>query len=106
MTRNLTAIGPSHSALDALRTMAEGGFSHLPVIDDGNFTVSCRCEISNAWSWRVARRHALHSESGNLDRRLIDVLDFTKPFTFPAEKSVQQACRSMRGRKTRWRVRG
>ena len=35
MTRNLTTIGPSHSALDALRTMAEGGVRHLPVIDDG-----------------------------------------------------------------------
>ncbi|MBS0241186.1 MAG: CBS domain-containing protein [Proteobacteria bacterium] len=35
MTRNPITICPSASAIDALRTMNDGGFRHLPVVDDG-----------------------------------------------------------------------
>lgn len=100
MTRNPTTISPSDSAIDALRAMAEGGFRHLPVVDDGKIygVVSLR-DFKGMELEEFARRHATHSACGTLDRRLIDVLDCTKPFTLPGEKSVQQACRSMRRRK-------
>jgi CBS domain-containing protein len=35
MTRNPTHVEPSHDAADALRLMREGGFRHLPVVEDG-----------------------------------------------------------------------
>lgn len=35
MTRTLVSLAPSSHAIDALRLMCDGGFRHLPVIDDG-----------------------------------------------------------------------
>lgn len=35
MTRNPTTIAPSATVREALRVMMEGGFRHLPVVDDG-----------------------------------------------------------------------
>ena len=35
MTRNPTTIGPDETHQDALDRMLQGGFRHLPVIDDG-----------------------------------------------------------------------
>ncbi len=100
MTRNPTTISPRHSAIDALRAMAEGGFRHLPVIDDGKIygVVSLR-DFKGMELEEFARRHAVNAAGGTLDRRLIDVLDCTKPFTLPDVKSVQEACRSMRRQK-------
>jgi CBS domain-containing protein len=100
MTRNPTSISPSDSAINALHAMAEGGFRHLPVIDNGKIcgVVSLR-DFKGMEQEEFARRHAMDSAGGTLDRRLMDVLDCTKPFTLPGVKSVQQACRSMRRRK-------
>ena len=35
MTRNPVTIAPKSRAVDALRAMAEGGFRHVPVTEDG-----------------------------------------------------------------------
>lgn len=35
MTRNPTTILPDARAIDALRTMGEGGFRHVPVVENG-----------------------------------------------------------------------
>lgn len=35
MSRDPVTVGPDDSAIDALRAMNDGGFRHLPVIDDG-----------------------------------------------------------------------
>jgi CBS domain-containing protein len=35
MTRNPTTIHPAQRAIDALRIMSDGGFRHLPVIENG-----------------------------------------------------------------------
>jgi CBS domain-containing protein len=35
MTRNLATMGPTGSAIDALRLMHDGGFRHVPVVADG-----------------------------------------------------------------------
>jgi CBS domain-containing protein len=35
MTRNPDTMPPSHSAMDALRMMQDGGYRHVPVVDDG-----------------------------------------------------------------------
>ena len=33
MTPNPVTITPDHRAIDALRTMCDGGFRHVPVVD-------------------------------------------------------------------------
>lgn len=35
MTRNPVTITPQSRAIDALRAMADGGFRHIPVVEDG-----------------------------------------------------------------------
>jgi CBS domain-containing protein len=35
MTRNPAHIPPSHSAIEALRLMSDGGFRHVPLVDQG-----------------------------------------------------------------------
>ncbi len=35
MTRNPTSLGPQDRAIEALRLMNDGGFRHLPVVDQG-----------------------------------------------------------------------
>lgn len=35
MTRQPDAIGPGRSAIEALRQMQDGGYRHLPVVDNG-----------------------------------------------------------------------
>lgn len=35
MTRNPMTIPPEKRAIDALRAMADGGFRHLPIVEDG-----------------------------------------------------------------------
>jgi CBS domain-containing protein len=35
MTRDPVTIAPDRRAIDALRAMSEGGFRHLPVVEDG-----------------------------------------------------------------------
>ena len=36
-TKNPATLTPHDSAIDALRTMNDGGFRHLPIIDNGKF---------------------------------------------------------------------
>jgi CBS domain-containing protein len=35
MTRSPVSITPDHRAIDALRLMCDGGFRHVPVVEDG-----------------------------------------------------------------------
>lgn len=35
MTRNPDTIAPQRTAIDALRAMSDGGYRHLPVVEDG-----------------------------------------------------------------------
>jgi CBS domain-containing protein len=48
MTPNPIAITPENRAIDALRAMSDGGFRHLPVIEDGS-GASSRAVISRGW---------------------------------------------------------
>ena len=38
MTPNPVTITPENRAIDALRAMSDGGFRHLPVIEDGRIS--------------------------------------------------------------------
>jgi CBS domain-containing protein len=35
MTRNPYVVSPDHKAIDALRLMSDGGFRHVPVVENG-----------------------------------------------------------------------
>lgn len=100
MTRSPAAIGPSSSAIDALRAMIEGGFRHVPVIEDGRIHgVVSRGDFKGMELEEFARRQAGRATGATLDRRLSDVVGNAKPLTLSTHETVQEACRSMRRRK-------
>jgi CBS domain-containing protein len=35
MTRSPATLPPRHTAIDAMRVMRDGGFRHIPVVDNG-----------------------------------------------------------------------
>ena len=50
MTPNPVTITPESRAIDALRAMSDGGFRHLPVVENGKMSgASSRAPISRAW---------------------------------------------------------
>ena len=100
MTRNPTTIRPSQSAVDALRLMAEGGFRHVPVVDDGKIygIVSRRDFKGMELEW-FARRESASGAGGTLDRRLTDLIGIEEQLTLSDRETVEEACRSMRKRK-------
>ena len=49
MTPSPVTITPESRAIDALRTMSNGGFRHLPVVENGRIWGSCRAVISREW---------------------------------------------------------
>ena len=48
MTPNPVTITPDSSAIDALRAMSDGGFRHLPVVENGSI---CWCRLSRRLHW-------------------------------------------------------
>jgi len=63
MTRNPECIPPSQHALDALRTMSDGGFRHLPVTDAGRVV-----GIVSVGDFRSQEHARLDEETGFWER--------------------------------------
>jgi len=63
MTRSPNVVTPSHTAIDALRLMQDGGFRHLPVVDGGR--------VVGVVSWgdfRASEHDRLDTETGYWER--------------------------------------
>jgi CBS domain-containing protein len=100
MTRNPAVVGPKSSAIDALRVMAERDCRHVPVAEDATiYGVVSRRDLKGMELEEFVRRETGRATSAALDRRLTDVIGNAKPFTLSTDKTVQEACRSMRRRK-------
>ena len=56
MTPDPVAVRPQSRAIDALRAMNDGGFRHVPVLDDGRIWGSSRAGISAGLRLIVWRR--------------------------------------------------
>jgi CBS domain-containing protein len=63
MTRNPEAMLPSHTAIDALRLMHDGGFRHIPVVAAGRVV-----GIVSAMDFRSGEHARLDDETGFWER--------------------------------------
>ena len=97
MTRNPVTIAPKSRAVDALRAMAEGGFRHVPVTEDGIIKgVVSRGDLKGMeledFRWQQS---GPPRGSASAFRSLADVIKGRKPLAIAEEKQVQHACRGM-----------
>jgi CBS domain-containing protein len=63
MTRTPAHMGPTHTALDALRLMQDGGFRHVPVVDGGVVV-----GIVSVMDFRAQEHDRLDEENGFWER--------------------------------------
>lgn len=63
MTRDPAQLPPTHSAMDALRLMNDGGFRHLPVVDRGRLV-----GVVSYGDFHQHERARLDEESGIWER--------------------------------------
>jgi CBS domain-containing protein len=101
MTRNPVTVAPQSRAVDALRAMAEGGFRHVPVTEDGIIKgVVSRGDLKGMeledFRWQQC---GPPRGSSSAFRSLADVAEGRKPLAVAEEKQVQHACRGMWRRK-------
>jgi CBS domain-containing protein len=101
MTRKPVTITPKSRAIDALRAMAEGGFRHVPVTEEGTIKgVVSRGDIKGMefeefrWQYSGPQRG-----SGATFRTLSEVIEGRRPLVAAEDQTVQHACRSMWRRK-------
>lgn len=66
MTAKPATLSPAMTSLDALRLMREGGFRHVPVVDDDGRIVS----LISRGDFRGLEEARLDEESGLLERKL------------------------------------
>ena len=101
MTRDPVTFTANNRAVDALRSMADGGFRHVPVTDDGTIKgVVSRGDLKGMefeeFHWQDG---VLPIGTGGTIRSLLEMLEGRKPLVLGEDQSVRQACRCMRRRK-------
>ncbi len=62
MTKNPTTLGPKATAMDALLLLNDGGFRHLPVVDDGRVV-----GIVSRYDFRAKEQARLDDETGFME---------------------------------------
>jgi CBS domain-containing protein len=85
MTREPHTMPPGRTAIEALRLMHDGGFRHVPVVEDEILVALCRMATSAAWSttgWmsrrgfgsgllRLGAPHHLSRRAGEVGKRSV-----------------------------------
>jgi CBS domain-containing protein len=97
MTCAPITVTPKSRAIDALRAMAEGGFRHVPVTEDGSIRgVVSRGDLKGMeleeFRWEQA---GPPRGSGRSFRALGDIIRGRKPLVIGEDEAVQHACRGM-----------
>ena len=97
MTREPVTVTSKSRAIDALRAMADGGFRHVPVIEDGTIKgVVSRGDLKGMeleefrWEQLGPPRG-----SGRSFRALADIVRGRKPLVTGEDETVQHVCRDM-----------
>jgi CBS domain-containing protein len=101
MTFNPVTIAPKSRAVDALRAMAEGGFRHVPVIEDGVIKGVVSCGDIKGMEFEAFRRQqGDRSASPEADfRALAEIVKGQKPLVAGEEETVGRGCQGMRRRR-------
>ncbi len=100
MTPNPVSIAPDGRAIDALRLMSEGGFRHIPVIEDRRiWGVVSRGDFKGMEFEDFHFRNSGRLQSSTNNRELRQVIEGQHPILYREDDTVQQACDAMWTRK-------
>ena len=100
MTGNPVAVGPTCLAIDALRAMIEGDFRHVPVTVGGRICgVVSQRDFKGMELEEFLRRAAGRAACSTTHREIREIIENQEPFLLKSDKTVKEACRSMRRRK-------
>jgi CBS domain-containing protein len=97
MTREPVTVTSKSWAIDALRAMAEGGFRHVPVTEDGTVKgVVSRGDLKGMeleeFRWEQV---GPPRGSGRSFRALAEIITGRKPLVIGEDQTVQHVCRGM-----------
>lgn len=97
MTSEPVTVTPKSRALDALRAMAEGGFRHIPVTENGTIKgVVSRNDLKGMELEELRWEQAGPPRgSGRSFRALADIIRGRKPLVIGEEETIQHTCRGM-----------
>jgi len=96
MTANPVTIAPHNRAIDAMKAMIDGGFRHVPVVDNGRVCgVVSRGDFKGmeleAFSWEAA-----YGSTGlAADRDVASMVKNQNVLVLAADEPVQRACQAM-----------
>jgi CBS domain-containing protein len=101
MTRNPVTITANSRAVDALRSMADGGFRHVPVTEEGTIKgVVSRGDLKGMELEEFLWQDGMPPRgTGRTFRSLSEMIEGHKPLVLGEEQTVRPACRCMRRRK-------
>jgi CBS domain-containing protein len=101
MTRKPVTISPGGRAIDALRAMSEGGFRHVPVTENGTVKgVVSRGDLKGMEFEEFRRKFIGARASATSFRTVAQIIDGQRPLLAAENDAIQDACRSMRRRKS------
>ena len=100
MRKDPVTITPGGRAVDALRAMNEGGFRHMPVVEDGRiWGVVSRGDFKGMEFERFAR-HVLGEAASTGDyREIAEIIRERKPHVMHSGETAAEAAKSMTRRK-------
>lgn len=97
MTPHPVIVTPRHRAIDALRAMSEGGFRHLPVVEDGNIRgVVSRGDLKGMELEEYARQEGSPWALRHGGRSVGEIIEARQPLTCGPETRIASACARMR----------
>ena len=96
MTPNPVTIAPKRHAIDALRAMSDGGFRHLPVIENGRiWGIVSRGDFKGA-EFEEFNWNGIYKSTGIApNREVASIVQNQKPLVLAEDETVQRACQAM-----------
>jgi CBS domain-containing protein len=96
MTPNPVTIKPGNNAIDALKAMHDGGFRHVPVIENGTIKGVVSRGDFEGMEFEQFNWDGIHMATGMAANRLIStIIKSQEPLTLASDETVQRACQSM-----------
>jgi CBS domain-containing protein len=96
MTPNPVTIAPGDRAIDALRAMCDGGFRHVPVLENGRIWGVISRGDFKGMEFEEFNWDGIYRSAGiAANREIASIIQNQTPLVLAEDESVQRACRAM-----------
>jgi CBS domain-containing protein len=99
MTRKPVAMTADCCAVEALRAMSDGGFRHVPVVENGKILGVVSRGDFKGMEFEEYRWRSLTQTRSEENRQVKDIVGERKSLVLASDKTVAEACRAMWKRK-------